>query len=98
MKSEVIKTNLKGMIAGAKAEITEITGLPINAVTGTVKDEDTGLFTVEMELLERTGVPDTMDMLGIYEVSVDENGDVIEYVRKGLRKRGDPNITSTEDY
>ena len=90
--------NLKKMINNAKTDMAEITGFPVNAVTGTVRNEETGFWTVEVELLERTGIPDTMDMLGIYEVSVDEAGAITEYVRKGLRKRGDKDITPTEEY
>jgi len=90
--------NLKEMITSTKHDINEITGFPVNAVTGIVKNVETGFWTVEIELLERTGIPDTMDMLGIYEVSVDGDGAVIEYVRKGLRKRGDKSITPTEEY
>jgi hypothetical protein len=94
----MVKMNLKEKIANSKIDIAEITGLPINAVTGSAMNEETGFLTVEMELLERRGIPDTMDMLGIYEVSVDKSGTVLEYVRKGLRKRGDKTITPTEEY
>ena len=89
---------MKEMIESVKRDVNVLTGLKVNAVTGTTKDEETGFWNVEVELLERTGIPDTMDMLGIYEVSVDENGDVLEFVRKGLRKRGDKDITMVEEY
>ena len=42
-----------------------------------------------MELLEKKSIPDSMDILGIYEVVIDEGGQLISLDRKGLRRRGD---------
>jgi hypothetical protein len=46
-------------------------------------------WKVVVELLERTGIPDRMDILGIYEAKMDAQGNLVSYERKGLRKRGD---------
>ena len=42
-----------------------------------------------LEALERRAIPDTMDILGIYEVHLDNNGSFLSFERKRLRKRGD---------
>jgi hypothetical protein len=43
---------------------------------------------VTLEALERRGIPDTMDIVGIYEVHLDNNGGLLSFERKRLRKRG----------
>ncbi|HEX7474723.1 MAG TPA: gas vesicle protein GvpO [Dehalococcoidales bacterium] len=46
-------------------------------------------WTVCIEELERKGIPDTMDILGLYEINLDNEGDLLSVDRKKLRKRGD---------
>jgi hypothetical protein len=46
-------------------------------------------WTVCIEELERKGIPDTMDILGLYEISLTDDGDLMSIERKTLRKRGD---------
>ena len=44
---------------------------------------------ISLEALERKAIPDTMDILGIYEVSVDSECNLLCFERKRLRKRGE---------
>ncbi|MCC4769481.1 gas vesicle protein [Methanosarcina sp. DH2] len=46
-------------------------------------------WTVQLEVLERRAVPDTQDILGLYEMKLDTNLNILEYRRVGLRHRGD---------
>jgi hypothetical protein len=46
-------------------------------------------WSVCFEELERKGIPDTMDILGLYEINMNDEGDLISMERKKLRKRGD---------
>jgi hypothetical protein len=46
-------------------------------------------WNVQLEVLERKAIPDTQDILGIYEVKLDSALNVIEYKRIGMRHRGD---------
>lgn len=46
-------------------------------------------WIVVLELLERKAYPDTMDIIGRYEVRMDADGELLGYERKGLRKRID---------
>ena len=39
--------------------------------------------------LERKAIPDTMDVLGLYEVRLDSEGTLLGFERKKLRKRGE---------
>lgn len=46
-------------------------------------------WDVKLEILERKSVPDTQDILGIYEMKLDSNLNVMEYKRIGMRHKGD---------
>jgi hypothetical protein len=46
-------------------------------------------WNVQLEVLERRAIPDTQDILGIYELKLDSELDVLEYKRVGMRHRGD---------
>jgi len=46
-------------------------------------------WTVCIEVLERKGIPDTVDILGLYEISMNFEGELLGMERKNLRKRGD---------
>jgi hypothetical protein len=79
--------SLKAITESAKNELKELTGFVASSVTSVRKDGDE--WKVVIELLEKEGIPDKMDILGIYETSLDKNGNLISYERAGLRKRGD---------
>ena len=53
-----------------------------------LRKKDDG-WAVCIEVLERTGIPDTMDILGLYEIVLNNEGDLLSVERKRLRKRGD---------
>lgn len=46
-------------------------------------------WDVKLEILERKSVPDTQDIVGIYEMKLDSNLNVMEYKRIGMRHKGD---------
>jgi hypothetical protein len=46
-------------------------------------------WKVAVEVLERKAVPDTQDILGKYELRLDENEDLLGYKRTALRRRAD---------
>lgn len=64
----------------ARRELGEITGLKPQSVTALEQYED-GTWSVTVELLELSRVPETDDILGSYEVDVDEEGELIGYRR-----------------
>ena len=89
---------LKEVIENAKRGVGDLTTLKINTVISASKDEESGLWHVMMELLEKESVPDSMDLLGIYEVHLDEEGEIVEFERRGMRKRGDTETGLVEEY
>ena len=64
----------------ARAELSEITGLKAEAVTS-LEQYDDGSWSVTVELLELSRIPETDDLLGSYEVELDESGELISYRR-----------------
>jgi hypothetical protein len=80
------------VIEKAKKGIAELTTLKLNTVIGASKDEESGGWRVMVELLEKASIPDAMDLLGSYEVLLDEEGEIVQFERKGMRKRGDATI------
>ncbi len=87
---------IKEVIEKAKKEIGELTTLKLNTVIGASKDEESGGWKVMVELLEKASIPDSMDLLGVYEVLLREEGEIIGFERKGMRKRGD--VERREEY
>jgi hypothetical protein len=72
----------------ARRELVEITGLRPEGVTSLERDDD-GQWKVTVELLELSRIPNTDDVLGTYEASVDASGELLSYrrVRRYARSR-----------
>ena len=80
------------VIEKAKEGLSELTTLKLSTVIGASEDEESGGWKVMVELVEKTSIPDSMDLLGTYEVLLDEGGEIAGFERRGMRKRGDTNI------
>jgi len=75
----------------AREVMSKLTELEFDGVRGLSKND--GKWLVTVELIERKSIPDAQDLLGGYEVAIDEEGgDVLSFERKTLRKRGDTEI------
>lgn len=61
--------------------------LKVSSITGVTRTEDG--WTVAAELVERRGVPDTSDLLGLYELRLDDAGNVVRWERTRMRRRCD---------
>lgn len=70
----------------AAAYMDEMTGTPPEVVSGVEPDDDGWLVTVEM--LELSRIPDTTDVLGCYQVRVDQSGEPSAYRRVRRYHRG----------
>ena len=90
MPTESVPVNtipLPQIIENAR-RVMAMLGLKISSVTA-VSKVDGGGWRVTMELVERAAVPDSMDLLGVYELMLDEGGNVIGYERTRVRRRGE---------
>jgi hypothetical protein len=80
------KLELSEVIEKATAGLAPLK-LKISGVTGAFKTPEG--WRVTLELLERAAIPDTMDLLGVYEVLLDPEGGLNSYERIRVRRRCD---------
>jgi hypothetical protein len=69
------------------AEFPPLIHLQSSGVVGVSRTEDGWVVTIEM--LEKRSIPDSMDVLGCYEVKLNNDGNIQDFTRVRLRKRGD---------
>lgn len=79
--------NADKIIKKAQEEFARVSKIPVDGVIGLSKTDEG--WVVSLEGLERRAIPDTMDVLGIYEVRLDNEGNLLGFDRKKLRKRGE---------
>lgn len=75
------------IIHSAKEQLTVLQPLPLSGVVGVAKQEDG--WHVLVELVERKSIPDAQDLIGLYETVLDEQGGMLSYQRKRVRRRID---------
>ena len=75
------------LIKKARSELAGMTGLEPSSTLGVVKKGDGWVVSVEM--VEKRSLPDQLDILATYEVSLDTGGNVVGFTRKGMRRRMD---------
>jgi hypothetical protein len=68
----------------AGAQLMQLTGRDVDGTSGIERTEEG--WRVLFEIVEVTRVPRAMDLLGLYEVIVDEDGDLVRYER--IRRYG----------
>jgi hypothetical protein len=66
---------------------TDVIGRGLDGIIEVSRDEDNRRAVVE--IIERRSVPDTQDILGQYEIELDESGEVIGYRRLEKYRRSD---------
>jgi hypothetical protein len=76
--NEVIDCAIRGL-AGLRMKVSSVTS---------VARDDAG-WHVTAELVERKSVPDTSDLLGVYDLRLDDAGNVLRYERTRMRRRCD---------
>lgn len=76
----------------AKEQLAQLTGLKPETVSALIKAEDGWHVTVDLIELKR--IPEATDVLGSYEVVLDDAGNMIRYQRTKRYHRGQ--VTETE--
>ena len=79
--------NVDEIIKKAQEDFARLSKIPVDGVVGLSKTDEG--WVVSLEALERRAIPDTMDVLGVYEVRLDSEGNLLGFDRKKLRKRGE---------
>jgi hypothetical protein len=81
-----VRLNLGQVVEAALGGLS-VLKLKVSSVTSVNRAGDG--WQVVVEVLERRGVPDTSDLLGVYELHLDEAGNILRYERTRIRRRCD---------
>jgi hypothetical protein len=96
------------MAEKTRVSIEEVTDLAFAIAKKYLRKEPEAILSVEqqeeewritVEALERKSIPDSLDLLGRYEIRLDKNGALIGWTQKVIRRRCDiisPSETETE--
>jgi Gas vesicle synthesis protein GvpO len=71
----------------AREEFPDLAGRPIETVLGVERDDDEG-WKVAVQVVELARIPNTTDLLGAYEVKLDDDGELTGYRRLRRYARG----------
>jgi hypothetical protein len=83
---------------GTKNSIKEVGDKIFLQIEGLLKKKAEGIvsisrvgenWNIQIEVLERKAIPDTQNILGIYELKLNSDLEIIEYKRIGMRHKGD---------
>lgn len=80
--------NMRELAEQAKSQLAGLTGLKPVTVAGVFNDEQG--WHVTLEMLEMSRIPPATDVLGDYEVLLDDSGNMLRFERKSSRLRGTP--------
>ena len=72
----------------APTMVKELIKKPFESVIGVSKEKGGG-WKVLVEVLERKAIPDAQDLIGRYEISVSEDGEVQRFNQVRVRRRSD---------
>lgn len=86
---------LPNVVKTARQQVGELTGLNVCSTVSAKKDE-TG-WCVQVEVLEKESIPDSQDILATYELALDEEGNLLNFTRIGMRRRMDAAAASVAD-
>ena len=78
-------TGILDVVQKAREQLGALTGLPLGSTVSARKDKSG--WSVEVEVVEKQSIPDGQDILATYEITMDEDGNVLDFARIGMRKR-----------
>ena len=82
------KSSVGQVVKSIKKEISAVTGFNALSVVSLERAEDGWVGRVEVTELHR--VPDTQDLVGVYEVHTDGDGDLMSWSRMSSHAKGQP--------
>lgn len=75
------------LVKKLRTEFPPLINLQASGVVGVSRSDDG--WVVSIEMIEKKSIPDSMDVLGCYEVKLDDGGKIRDFSRVKLRRRGD---------
>ena len=86
---------LLDLVKRAREQLHDLTGLEAGS-TVSVRKGESG-WCVRVEVVEKNSIPDSQDILATYELSVDDEGNVQNFTRVGMRRRAEVALTAGAD-
>jgi hypothetical protein len=86
---------LLDLVKNARGQLGELTGLRVGSTVSVRKGESN--WCVRVEVVEKNSIPDSQDILATYELSVDDDGNVQNFMRVGMRRRAEVALTAGAD-
>ena len=86
---------LLDLVKRAREQLHELTGLKVGSTVSVGKGESG--WRVRVEVVEKNSIPDSQDILATYELSVDDEGNVQNFTRVGMRRRAEMALTAGAD-
>jgi hypothetical protein len=75
-------------VAAAKENLEELTGQPVESVSGLMRTRDG--WAVSLEVVELERVPRSTDLMATYRVEIDNEGELMGYERMARYYRNQP--------
>ena len=79
--------DIKNIVDNAKQKLVELTGFTSPSAIGVNREGET--WRIMIEITEKPSPASNIEVLGIYEVRLDVDGNLLGYERRKMRKRGD---------
>jgi hypothetical protein len=86
-RSLLMMMALPNVVKKARQQLGELTGLDVCSTVSARKDESG--WCVQVEVVEKKSLPDSQDILATYELALDEEGNLLNFTRIGMRRRMD---------
>jgi hypothetical protein len=83
------------LVKKAREQLGELTRLGVGS-TVSVKKGESG-WCVQIEVIEKKSLPDSQDILAIYELMLDEAANLLDFTRVGMRRRMDVTCTASAE-
>lgn len=80
-----MKNEIKECVEAAKSWLEQLTGFSAPRAIGINQESD--VWHITIEITEKSSEASNLDLLGIYDVRVDGNGNLLGYERLRMRKR-----------
>jgi hypothetical protein len=71
--------SVRGAVQRVRKDFPDLAGRPVEAVLGVQRDDDG--FKVTVQVVELARIPNSTDVLGAYQVSLDGGGEMTGYRR-----------------
>ena len=86
---------LLDLVKRAREQLHDLTGLQVGSTVSVGKGESG--WCVRVEVVEKNSIPDSQDILATYELSVDDEGNVQNFTRVGMRRLAEVALTAGAD-